>query len=183
MEIWRDVVGYEGIYLVSNKGRVMSLISNRLLRPQDNGVGYLKVAIMGNKKAYVHRMVADAFIPNPLGKTEVNHKDSDPGNNSVENLEWVSSSENTKHAVYKGVLCAWGNKAKPIEAISIENGTVMRFATISEAERMLKTKHINLVLKGKRRQAKGYTFRYIKGGDACADFDYISTERETEVVS
>lgn len=176
MEIWKDVKGYEGLYSVSNKGRVKSHIKNRILSPQDNGVGYFKVILVGGKRAYIHRLVADAFLPNPHNRTEVNHKDSNPSNNSVENLEWVSSSENSKHAVYKGSLCAWGNRAKPIEATSTENGKVLRFATISEAEKALGSRHITDVLKGKRHMCKGYTFRYIEGGDACADFEYISTE-------
>ena len=179
MEIWKDVKGYEGLYIVSNQGRVKSFVTNKLLSPQDNGAGYLRVELWKDKigkKTYIHRMVADAFLPNPLDKTEVNHKDSNPRNNASENLEWVSSSENSRHAVYKGALVAWGNLAKPIEAINIESGAVIKFATISEAERVLGSRHITDVLKGKRNQCKGYTFRYIKGGDACANFEYISTK-------
>jgi hypothetical protein len=121
-------------------------------------------------------MVAAAFLPNPHHKSEVNHKDSDHSNNYASNLEWVSSSENTKHAVYTHALKAWGNPAKPIEAINIESGAVIKFATISEAERALGSRHITDVLKGKRNQCKGYSFRYIEGGDACANFEYISAE-------
>lgn len=177
MEIWKAVKGYDGLYEVSNNGKVKNFVSGKLLSPVDNGVGYLKVELWKEKrgkKKYVHRMVAEAFLPNLHNKTEVNHIDGNPSNNCVSNLEWVSSSENTKHAVYKGALKAWGNKAKPIEAINIESGVVLRFATISEAERALSTRHITSVLKGKRNQAKGYTFRYM-GGDACANFEYIST--------
>ena len=179
METWRPVKGYEGYYEVSNKGRVKSLVSGKLLSPQSNGVGYLKVELWKDKigkKKYIHRLVADAFLPNPLNRAEVNHRDSDPTNNTLENLEWVSSSENTKHAVYKGALKAWGNKAKAIEAINVESGMVLRFATISEAERVIGTRHITDVLKGKRNQCKGYTFRYIGGGDANANFEYLSAE-------
>lgn len=186
MELWKDVKGYEGLYAISDLGRVKSFVSHKILSPRDNGQGYGKVGLckdMVTKNRYVHRLVAEAFIPNPHNKTEVNHKDGDPSNNHVSNLEWVTSSENTKHAVYKGALCAWGNKAKPIEAISIENGTTLRFATISEAERALGSRHIVDVLKGRRKLCKGYTFRYIEGGDAYADFEYISSERETENVS
>ena len=179
MEIWRDIKGYEGLYVISNHGKVKSLITNKLLSPQDNGVGYLKVELWKDKigtKKYIHRMVATAFLPNPNHKSEVNHKDSNPSNNRVSNLEWVSSSENTKHAVYKHALKAWGNPAKPIEAINIESGAVIKFATISEAERTLGSRHITDVLKGKRNQCKGYTFRYIEGGDACANFEYIAAK-------
>ena len=177
MEVWAKVKGYEEIYAISNYGRIKNITKDRLLSPINNGVGYYRVELRRNnvgKKQYIHRMVAEAFLLNPHKKAEVNHKDGNRSNNHVSNLEWVTSSENTKHAVYKGTLKAWGNKAKPIEAISIETGTVIKFATISEAEREIGSKHITDVLKGKRSQCKGYTFRYI-GGDACANFEYIST--------
>ena len=180
MEEWRDVSGYEGIYVVSSYGRVKNVIRDRILSPQSNGVGYLKVELWKDhkgKKHYIHRLVAESFIPNPCGKKEVNHIDSNPANNVVSNLEWVSSSENTKHAVYKGALSAWGNKARPIEAREIATGRIIRFATISEAERAIGSRHITNVLKGQRHQCKGYEFRYLeKGGDACADFEYITAK-------
>ena len=178
MEVWKDIKGYEGIYAISNYGRVKNIATDKILSPVNNSKGYYKVELRKEKigkRYYIHRMVAEAFLPNPNNKTEVNHRDSNPSNNHISNLEWVSSSENTKHAVYKGALCAWGNRAKPIEAINIESGIVSRFATISEAERTFNTRHITDVLKGKRHQCKGYTFRYIEGGDACANFEYIST--------
>ena len=80
-------------------------------------------------------------------------------------------------------MCAWGNKAKPIEAINLETGERIRFATISEAEKIIGSRHITDVLKGKRKQCKGYAFQYIEGGDANADFEYISTERKAAAVS
>lgn len=177
MEHWANVEQYEGLYVISDHGRVKNVVTGKVLSPVNNGKGYYKVELFKDrigKRLYIHRMVAEAFLPRS-NKKEVNHKDGNPSNNCVTNLEWVSSSENSKHAVYTGALKAWGNKAKPIEAISISDGTVIKFATISEAERCLKTKHITTVLKGKRHQAKGYTFRYIEGGDACANFEYIST--------
>lgn len=179
MEIWKAVKGYEGLYLISDKGRVKNAITGKILSPQNNSMGYFRVELWSGrrgKRKYVHRMVAEAFLPNPHSKAEVNHKDFNPSNNNAENLEWVTSSENTRHAVYKGSLNAWGNKAKPIEATNIETGETVRFPTISEAEKAIGSRHINLVLKGKRKQCKGYTFKYIKGGDANANFEYICSE-------
>lgn len=178
MENWKDVEGYEGLYSISDHGRVKSCITNKILSPVDNGTGHFKVGLSKNKsyeRRYIHRMVAKAFIPNPLNKSEVNHKDGNPSNNHISNLEWVSSSENRKHAVYTHALNAWGNPARPIEATNIDSGAVIRFATISEAERAIGSKHITDVLKGKRNHCKGYVFKYIEGGDACANFEYIST--------
>lgn len=178
MENWRPINGWEDKYEVSNTGLIRNVINGKMLLQHDNGVGYKRVQLwrdgFGGKKEYVHRLVADAFLPRRNDRGEVNHKDGNRSNNAVGNLEWVTSSENTKHAVYSGALCAWGNKAKPIEARNLTTGERIEFATISEAERALGSRHIVDVLKGRRNQCKGYTFRYIEGGDACADFDYFS---------
>lgn len=178
MERWEPINGWEDKYAVSDAGRVKNIISGKDLPQHDNGVGYKKVQLwmdgFGGRKEYVHRLVANAFLPHRSDRAEVNHKDGNPGNNTVGNLEWVTSSENTKHAVYSGALWAWGNKAKPIEATNLMTGEKIKFATISEAERAIGSRHIVDVLKGRRKQCKGYAFQYIEGGDACADFDYFS---------
>lgn len=96
-EVWKDVIGYEGKYKVSNLGNIKSLIKNIPRKPFVKANGYLSLNMLG-KKMYVHRAVALAFIPNPQNKPEVNHIDSDKQNNIVENLEWNTSSENHKHA-------------------------------------------------------------------------------------
>lgn len=105
-EVWKDVVGYEGLYQVSNKGRVLSLKSyggnkHRLLTPQDNGTGYLKVGLSSNgkqKQVLIHRIVAEAFIPNPDKLDFVNHKDENKANNVVDNLEWCTKPYNSKYS-------------------------------------------------------------------------------------
>ena len=99
-EIWKDIPGYEGKYQISNLGNVMSLhfkrspTNKRLLKPMsDNGYGYLKVMLRDNgsyKMKSIHRLVAEAFIPNPEEKPNVNHIDSNPKNNRVDNLEWCT---------------------------------------------------------------------------------------------
>ena len=93
MEIWIDINGYEGLYQVSDKGNVKSLISGKLLKQIYNKGGYMRVCLYKNHKGIlksVHRLVADAFIPNEEMLPCVNHKDENPSNNSVENLEWCT---------------------------------------------------------------------------------------------
>lgn len=110
MEEWRDIPGYEGIYQVSNLGRVrsldrkvhhwkggFSLIKGRILTPnKQNTKGYYRVKL-DNKYRAVHRLVAMAFIPNPDNLPQVNHKDENKLNNNVNNLEWCDNKYNTNY--------------------------------------------------------------------------------------
>ena len=103
-EIWRDIEAYEGLYKVSNFGRVKSFHFGRekLLKAGVSNTGYANVSLTKNKTKknfHIHVLVARAFLPNPEGKREVNHIDGDKTNNCVENLEWVTGSENTRHAI------------------------------------------------------------------------------------
>lgn len=104
-EKWKDVPGYEGLYQVSNFGRIKNhkgaiLALNK--RPSNTQERYLIKLSKNNKKRsfLVHRLVATAFIPNPEGKETVNHIDGNPLNNRSDNLEWATKSENHLHRVY-----------------------------------------------------------------------------------
>lgn len=108
-EVWKDIKGYEGLYQVSNMGMVKSLwrtnqyckkrIDN-IMHTFDNGNGYKYITLRKNgcsKNHYLHRLVAEAFIPNPSNKKEINHLDFDKTNNKVSNLEWADRSDNQIH--------------------------------------------------------------------------------------
>lgn len=115
MEIWKDVIGYEGFYQVSNLGNIKRVgsfrgvnkayLNNYYLTHMDNGKGYLRVKLTLNnksKRVMVHRIIAEAFIPRVENKNVVNHINNDKINNSISNLEWCTQSENCLHAVKMG---------------------------------------------------------------------------------
>lgn len=125
-EVWKDVAGYEGLYQVSNLGRVKNLkrkvpyakgmrtIPERILQNHTNKYGYVYVRLYKDAKGKnikLHRIVAQAFIENPENKRCVNHIDGNKENNRVENLEWVTHSENMQHASDNGLWVSW-NRGK-----------------------------------------------------------------------
>lgn len=100
-EIWKDVVGFEGKYKVSSLGNVINIKTNRILKCNKTTIGYTQVTFVcdGKSKSFhIHRLVGKAFIPNKQQKKQINHKDGDKTNNNVDNLEWVTSSENGIHS-------------------------------------------------------------------------------------
>lgn len=115
-EKWKDIEGFEGIYKVSDQGNVLSLNfgaknhslsgEQKILSLSKSSSGYYHVQLYKNGVAstkLIHILVADAFLPKPEGKTEINHIDGNKANNAVSNLEWVTHQENLKHAVDTGL--------------------------------------------------------------------------------
>jgi hypothetical protein len=112
MENWREIIGYEGIYQVSNLGNVKS--KRKTLKPVLCHNGYYSISLCQygrHKNVYIHRLVTKQFLDDVDGKDSVNHIDGDKSNNCVENLEYATCSENIKHAFRIGLrLPTWGEK-------------------------------------------------------------------------
>lgn len=166
-EIWKDVGGYEGLYQVSNLGRVKSFkgVSERILKLHVDNSGYVHVDLYKNNNhrcPTVHRLVAQAFIPNLENKPEVNHIDEDKTNNMVSNLEWCTRKENCNYGTRN--LRTALSKGYKLKAIDIVNGEYNIYCSISECARQLGIDRSNITkqLKGEYRQIGGYIFEYAK---------------------
>ena len=107
-EIWKDIKGYEGKYQISNLGKVKSLIGNsKILKPEIRA-GYYSIQLCKNGKCThkrIHRLVAEAFIPNPNNLPMINHKDENKLNNNVDNLEWCDNTYNSQYPNDLSVYC------------------------------------------------------------------------------
>ena len=122
-KLTRDIVGYEGLYSIDIFGNVTNLKTNKEVKQQKNKFGYMNVSLYkdGKQKKYkVHRLIAEAFIPNPQNKEQVNHIDGDKTHNVVWNLEWTTSKENNVHASDTG-LVRTAKKVRIIETGEVFN--------------------------------------------------------------
>lgn len=107
-EVWTPIPEYEDLYEISNTGRVRNIRTGLIKTNEIDKNGYVRIQLCKNKvhrKYFIHRLVATCFIENPQHKPQVNHKDMNRSNNNVDNLEWVTNSENQKHAIaHRGKL-------------------------------------------------------------------------------
>lgn len=154
MEIWKDIVGFEGLYQVSNFGNVKSLQKTRktgkkgttirvypekILMPSscsNNNYKIVTLSSFGKQKYFtIHRLVANHFLENPFRKSQVNHKNGIKTDNSVENLEWVTNSENSIHAfkmgLQKGAFLSGCKNISSKKVLKTVNGKI--FNTVKEA--------------------------------------------------
>lgn len=179
MEIWKDIPCYEGLYEVSNCGNVRSITrtvrfgrgyktyESQFLKFQTDKDGYFRVGLSknGKKKQFrVNRLVAMAFIDNPNNLPVVNHKDGDKQNNHVENLEWVTHSENDLHAFKTGLRkpSDGGTKRAVLQLNKDTLEVINEFESLTEASNKtgISIQMISYSCNGKTKTGKGFVWRF-----------------------
>ena len=181
-EIWKDIEGYEGLYQISNLGRIRSLDvrtyqrnkfgkfqyvlhKGKVLKAQKQRNGYLTIDLHRKgqfKRQTIHRLVAEAFIPNNDNNKYINHKDNDILNNKVSNLEWCTQKYNIKYAY------DYGNKIPPnmrsINQIDNNGNIIATFISMQEAERKtnIRSANISKCCRKLRSRAGGYKWEYTE---------------------
>lgn len=184
-EVWKPVVGFEGVYCVSNFGNIKGVVrsgsTGKPLHPQMNNNGYMTIHLYNHPKhkvTTVHRVVATAFIPNPENKRTVNHIDGNKKNNRVDNLEWATHGENHRHAYRTGLkviterqraavsatgkrTCEMNRMKTPVFMIN-KDGLKTLFVSAHEAARFVKGDPSPIIrcCKGKKKTYKGCTWEY-----------------------
>lgn len=182
-EEWRDVVGYEGIYFISNFGRlkrVYKMGGERLLKFHHDKDGYLFTIISvkqnkSNKKQ--HRLIAEAFIPNPENKPEIDHINGVKSDNRIKNLQWCNRIENRNNPISKERYskarkgmhinipdkCLLNLRRDTRECVQIDNGVIIReFDSITNASKVtgIHRTSINACVRGRVKSAGGFTWKY-----------------------
>ena len=183
-EIWKDIVGYEGLYQVSNLSRIKSIyreivrvdgkinvVRERILKEKNAGAGYRSVVLCrgANKKyLYIHRLVAISFLPNKNNKETINHKDGVKTNNSTINLEWATRSENSKHAYNNNLNKPphergfYNNKEKNVVQYSTKLEHINSFRSVKEASEITGVYYsgVSRCCNGKLNSAGGFIWKY-----------------------
>ena len=169
-EVWKDIPNYEGLYQVSNLGRVKSFRKSTkfgsqpeyILKPNLANNGYMQVTLYNNAKRHkflVHRLVAIVFLPNPDNLPQINHKDEDRQNNEVSNLEWCTAEYNNAYGTAK--IRAIDTISKPVEQLTYDGKVIAIYRSARIASEILGIKKPSITNAiCKKYQSNGYYWRY-----------------------
>lgn len=180
-EIWKEIPGYNGKYLISNLGNILSTNysgtgKTHQLKQKKHHTGYLFVRLSNGsrkeqKNCTIHSLVAHAFIPNPLNKRCVNHIDGDKTNNCISNLEWTTHKENSEHAIRTGLRNPHKNNhpkgkytpnSRRIDQYDIDGNLIKSWDCISDAAREcnILPSQITNNAKGRNKTVHGFVWKY-----------------------
>ena len=154
----KDIKGFEGLYAIDEDGRVWSYITKKYLKPT-LARGYLKITLYKDGKRkdfYIHRLVCEAFIPNPDNKPQVNHLDENKLNNSINNLEWCDAKYNMNYGTR--IERAAKKLSKPVYCVELDR--VFKSGREAAEELGLNKSNICNCLKGKQKTHGGFHFKY-----------------------
>ena len=149
----KDIKGYEELYAITSCGKVWSYRNKKFLKTYNNGKGYLFVYLCKNgdeKKVYVHRLVAETYISNQNNLPQVNHKDENPNNNCLNNLEWCDAKYNITYSKGKKIYCVetdtvYNSQREAADALNVDQGNISK------------------VCRGIHSQTGGYHFKFYDG--------------------
>lgn len=167
-EIWKDILNYEGYYQISNYGNIKSFHNYRkgsILKPRLKK-GYYQIGLRkeGKRKWYaIHRLVAQAFIPNPNNLPQVNHKDENKLNNNVNNLEWCSVCYNNCYGSRLKRVSYSNKLRKPVIKFDLNGNYIEKYLSITEAFRNSNVKSVSSIsacCNGKTKKTKGYIYKF-----------------------
>ena len=181
-EIWKDIKDYEGMYQVSNMGKVKSLertvirkdgialfVKEKILKHADNGCGYLHIALCANnnqKTCKIHKLVLETFVVNVNNKRTINHKNGIKHDNRLDNLEYMTHKENVQHAIRIGLISNEKNKnfRKKVLMLTLDNKPLLMFDSQAKAGEMtgINYRRISACCTNKEKTAGGYKWEFAK---------------------
>lgn len=171
--MWKEIDGTDGSYLISDDGKVFSAKTNKILRSQVQNNGYCRIELTIDgirRKEFIHRLVAEAFIPNPNNYPIINHKDENPKNNHADNLEWCTYEYNvnygncpSKRVANHEYIAGWNHvQSKPVKQFDLDGNFLHEYGSCGMAATLtgLDARSINKCANGKLKQYAGFGWSY-----------------------
>ena len=156
----KDIKGYEGLYGITTEGKVWSYKRKKFLKPGDIGDGYLQVILYKDRERkffLIHRLVAEAYIPNPENLPQVNHKDENKANNCLQNLEWCDASYNINYGTHNEKVS--NSRKKPILQYDLDGNFIREWECAADVGKEVQANIVNC-LKGRTKTAYGFIWKY-----------------------